>query len=425
MKKHLLVFSTLLITHAATCQVTLWLENFENSCSSGCTSYTGTNGAWSFINSPASPAGLCGYGGANGASSNRWYVSCAEDGKSNGVCGSGCGSNESLHMGSATLGDLGAAYDASQTTCKMAVSPSINTTAAGTNTKTVTFEYIRYGQGTTDCAQLLYSTDNGSTWNFLANPIPIVTCCSGACSGQDQGVWTTVNYTLPASCDNITTLKLGFNWKNNNSAGSDPSFAVNDFRVTYNSTLPVELISFTGHPKNKMVELEWTTASETNAAYFDIERSVDGNEFTFIGRENSKGNNGNGHRVYKVLDKDPVHNTAYYRLKQVDLDGTATFSGLISVDYSDATVEPLQLNALFTDASLIVLLNSDEERSISLEIFDVQGRLVLKKQYHLTQGSNKVTLSSAEFASSSYVIRASDVSKSAFSYSHKAVRSAR
>lgn len=427
MKARALIFFSLLLAMMPLrnlAQTTLWSDNFNNGCSASCATYTGPNGAWSFIVSPGAPAGLCGYASPNGGSSNVWYVSCAENGMANGACGAGCGANATLHMGSVTLGDLGAAYDAGRTTCKMAVSPAINTTAAGTNTKTVSFEHIRFGDANTDCAQLLYSIDNGSNWIYLANPIPPVTCCSGACGGQDQGVWVTASFTLPATTNNITTLRIGFNWKNNGSGGSDPSFAVNDLRITYNAVLPVEMVSFSAQQQNTDVEINWSTASETNSAFFEIERSTDMEVFTNAGKVNAQGNSNNMH-AYSFLDKNAPTGTVYYRLKQVDLNGATHFSHIIAVNVSDKPVNPIDLTCSFGAENLVVFIKSDEKRSVTLEIYDATGKQMLSKNYSVNDGRNKVTLNADDFPGSSYIVRVSDVKDNAFSSSLVAVKSIR
>ena len=115
MRLPILILVFLLSVFSATAQTVFWTEDFEgNPCNSGCDpsliSWTNTNT------------------GTNSGSANRWYVSCAENGQAAGVCGAGCGTDESLHIGSATLGDIGAAYDASQTTNKRIESPTIKVT---------------------------------------------------------------------------------------------------------------------------------------------------------------------------------------------------------------------------------------------------------------------------------------------------------
>src|ERR1041385_5159714 len=89
-----------------------WTELFNNGCSSGCLangSNTG-NGAWSTVSLPGDASA------AAGDLPNEWYVSCAENGHTTTVCGTGCVASSaantlaSLHMGSTSSGDIGAAY---------------------------------------------------------------------------------------------------------------------------------------------------------------------------------------------------------------------------------------------------------------------------------------------------------------------------
>ncbi|MDF2436261.1 MAG: hypothetical protein K0Q95_637 [Bacteroidota bacterium] len=190
--------------------------------------------------------------GAEGASANKWFVSCQENGNAAGACGTGCGSDQSLHLGSITAaficpsGDCGASYNASgaaNVTDKRAESPVINCT--GKTGITLAFNYIGKGQScTTDFTDLQYSSNGGTTWNNLQ------ACMVSATCGGGQGLWTAFSIVLPAACDNNPNVKLGFRWKNNgDGSGSDPSFAVDDITlsvVTAVNTITTGLI--TGSP---------------------------------------------------------------------------------------------------------------------------------------------------------------------------------
>lgn len=197
----------------------IWYEDFEAiSCNSGCDP--------SFIGWPTTNTGV------NSASANSWYASCADNGQAAGVCGAGCGSDESLHVGSTTLGDIGAAYDASQTTNKRVESPTID--CSGATAMTLSFNYIMAGEAGVDFASLMYY--DGVTWSALTTPLPITQCCDGfgnpvVCTGTQQGLWTNYSIALPASANNNPNVKIGFNWTNDATSGSDPSFAVDDISI--------------------------------------------------------------------------------------------------------------------------------------------------------------------------------------------------
>ena len=95
------------------------------------------------------------------------------------------------------------------------------------------------------------------------------------------------------------------------------------------TALPVELISFNGVAENNEVRLTWETASELNNDFFDVERSQNGLNFEKIGTVKGNGNS-NILNQYTFLDKDPYVGFNYYRLKQVDYDGTKYFSSSYS-----------------------------------------------------------------------------------------------
>ncbi|MDO7877571.1 FG-GAP-like repeat-containing protein [Hymenobacter sp. ASUV-10] len=109
---------------------------------------------------------------------------------------------------------------------------------------------------------------------------------------------------------------------------------VRDFSIwtlgSADAPLPVELTTFTATAEGRVARLQWTTASEKNNAYFDVERSLDGREFSKIGQERGQGSKASP-TSYTFLDKQLPAGTVYYRLRQVDLDGTASYSPVRTV----------------------------------------------------------------------------------------------
>ncbi len=97
------------------------------------------------------------------------------------------------------------------------------------------------------------------------------------------------------------------------------------------SPLPITLASFDGALTKEGVELSWTTLSEENADYFQIEKSTNGHEFTSIGKMAAHGNSVN--RIdYTFLDQNTTFLKAYYRLRNVDVGGAFTHSNIILVE---------------------------------------------------------------------------------------------
>ncbi|MTB51661.1 T9SS type A sorting domain-containing protein [Lewinella sp. W8] len=102
-------------------------------------------------------------------------------------------------------------------------------------------------------------------------------------------------------------------------------------------SLPVEFLAFTARlaPK-KRVLLDWQTASESGNSHFSIERSGDGDSFVALGEVAGAGTTSE-EQSYTFLDEAPLAGLNYYRLRQVDFDGTESFSEvrLVTVDRSE------------------------------------------------------------------------------------------
>jgi hypothetical protein len=216
-----------------------WTENFGTGCSQGNTAngYSGTNGTWSVVNT-----------GTNDAYANAWYVSATEAGMGSGNCGDGCGGNPSLinrtlHLGpSPSLGgDAGATYNAGGIcglgicvlTDQRAESPVIS--CHGYDTISVSFNYFMQGSAGADFAALAFydgaswSYYNGTSWT--ATFTSIAPTNNASCAGQ--GLWTAYSAQLPPSANNNSAIKIGFRWINNDDgAGTDPSFAVDDITLS-------------------------------------------------------------------------------------------------------------------------------------------------------------------------------------------------
>ena len=115
-----------------------------------------------------------------------------------------------------------------------------------------------------------------------------------------------------------------------NGGGNRVSFS---YTVDGNCSLPVRLANFKATPANDETDLTWTTTSEINNDYFQVERSTDGIAYQAIGTVT-----GHGHSVHEIdydfTDPSPAYGVNYYRLKQVDFDGKFVYSNIITAETS-------------------------------------------------------------------------------------------
>jgi len=131
-------------------------------------------------------------------------------------------------------------------------------------------------------------------------------------------------------------------WVHNKSSATAASCRLDDVTMDAATALPVELTSFEGKYANNSVQLNWETATETNNAGFQVQRqnSEPGNQnlewevLDFIVGHGTT----NSPKYYSYMDEDlPNADKLYYRLKQIDNDGTYAYSKTVEIDLSDVT----------------------------------------------------------------------------------------
>ncbi len=133
---------------------------------------------------------------------------------------------------------------------------------------------------------------------------------------------------------------------------------------------PVELIRFAAKATNGQALLEWTTAQEINNDHFKIERSTDGDSFTEVERVEGQGNT-SAIVEYEFLDPVFLSQKTYYRLAQYDLDGTVSYSKVISLEVSSASFVSISPNPFTAYTDLLV---QSAQESVEVKLTDLQGR---------------------------------------------------
>jgi hypothetical protein len=164
------------------------------------------------------------------------------------------------------------------------------------------------------------------------------------------------------------------------------------------SVLPIELVSFSAAWSGKAPLLVWTTASEKNNAYFEVERSFNGKSFETVGHLVGAGTT-TARTNYQFTDVTLSHTAAaivYYRLRQVDVDGTATYSPVRTVKVP-LTPQGLQATVFPNpyEKTVAVQFNSSEAGSTMLIVQDALGKLVFAKTVNTSAGLQEISLPEA------------------------------
>lgn len=171
-------------------------------------------------------------------------------------------------------------------------------------------------------------------------------------------------------------------------------------------SLPVELTYFGGSIVNDMIKLEWITSSEINNDYFIIEESSDGINFSEIGQVNGVGNSIEINNYnYSYLSSG---NLAFYRLKQVDFDGTYDYSAIIKIEQAKSSEPIIFPNPVSRGQMMTIYFKATKAQQINL--FSTNGVLVAHQKTLL---DNKISFSTSLFSPGNYlaqIVSASNVS---------------
>jgi hypothetical protein len=169
------------------------------------------------------------------------------------------------------------------------------------------------------------------------------------------------------------------------------------------SVLPVELTSFTATKVTEGVALNWNTASELNNDRFEVLRSEDGVNFVQIGTVKGSGSS-NTPKSYSFIDTEVSSGTYYYQLRQVDYDGTATLSKVVSVELSvDARLSVGNFFPNPAQQSSSVMISSPKNSEVIFTLYSIDGKQTLNKVYQLAKGENRIDIDVNNVATGSYI----------------------
>ncbi len=172
---------------------------------------------------------------------------------------------------------------------------------------------------------------------------------------------------------------------------------------TVGTNLPITLASFSAKLiDGEDVEISWTTATEINNDYFLIEKSEDAFLYTILEKVKGAGNSTMSSN-YSLIDKSPFIGTTYYRLSQVDYDGTRT-------NYTPCAVRKNGKNEMSfypnpaTTKNISLFFKGSREINSNLLVSDVTGKILISKDITIGPGPNKLDFSENLFPAGIYFL---------------------
>ncbi|HEX8462360.1 MAG TPA: zinc-dependent metalloprotease family protein [Segetibacter sp.] len=172
---------------------------------------------------------------------------------------------------------------------------------------------------------------------------------------------------------------------------------------TYAATaLPVNWLTFTGRKlDNNSVQLNWSTANETNNHHYEIERSANGIEFSSIG-EIAAGNTPGSAQQYIINDGKPFAGANYYRLKQVDKDGHFTYSEIVKVVVAYAGAKYVIYPNPAVDNSTVRILT--DMKQLTLRMHDALGKVVYQRVVGTAKANTEYSIPVKELSKGLYIV---------------------
>lgn len=184
------------------------------------------------------------------------------------------------------------------------------------------------------------------------------------------------------------------------------SFGADRFSVSFENptTLPVTYAAFNVAKVNQGVAVKWSTLVETNNSKFVVERASDNGKYVKLHNEPAKGNNSS----YSFIDKSPLIGNNYYRLTQVDHNGTETPTQPQVINYTGEINGTLDIVGIFPNpvvSSFTVKYNGSlKANQQTLKIVNATGQVLLSKTIAKTELLEGQELDIASYASGLYII---------------------
>ena len=173
------------------------------------------------------------------------------------------------------------------------------------------------------------------------------------------------------------------------------------FTMLTQVNLPVELKSFVGRVEGNNARLFWETATEINNAGFEIEKSTNQTAFSKIGFVKGVGNSVQLN-TYNFVD-NAFEKTAYYRLKQLDMDGKFSYSPVIALQKlglkNNMKIYP---NPLSNQSTLNIDFAQNVSENASVSVFESNGKLIYQKN---VEGQDATQINVNDWSRGFYLIR--------------------
>lgn len=172
------------------------------------------------------------------------------------------------------------------------------------------------------------------------------------------------------------TTSITFRFYGWNASDNSGSYSINDFSFSGFVKLPIQLASFDLSHLNGKPTITWSSLSEQNNHYYSLERSTDAKDFIQIKKCYGFGQGTTDKKMeYNYIDQHPFPGLNYYRLRQVDLDGTETVYPAKSIFL--APEKTIVFPTMF-QSSISILFTDPPSQNGKWQLLNTNGQLISK-----------------------------------------------
>jgi hypothetical protein len=191
-------------------------------------------------------------------------------------------------------------------------------------------------------------------------------------------------------------------------SGSDPpvtgyAYADNSTGGFVTGTLPVVYQTFYVTPQGTNNQLSWSTSKELNNTTYAVEKSTDSRNWKQIATVAGAGTSSFLNK-YGYSDKSSNDAVVYYRIRQVDMNGTTVYSAIRSLRNNEIG----SVTNIFASSNKTVIIdfNSDVKDNVSIQLINMGGQVIVRKEF--SQASYRLVVNTTGAGSGVYVVRVSD-----------------
>ncbi|MBS1607857.1 MAG: T9SS type A sorting domain-containing protein [Bacteroidetes bacterium] len=161
--------------------------------------------------------------------------------------------------------------------------------------------------------------------------------------------------------------------------------------------LKCNIITFKGSLENKTVSLEWAALCDQDADYFTVERSIDGNAFTYLGLV-EVGVVANKPTTFRYADNISLVKSSfvYYRLKTVTKQAKISYSSIVAIPLNDNSKQDIHIVPNPVTNQLRLTITSFSKLKADVQIFDENGRMMMNRSANVKAGTNYLEFSETE-----------------------------